>query len=53
MIRKYLHHALLALVFMLGLISMQSCERINENKEKVNQPGTPTSIVPTSVILEN
>ena len=40
MIRKYLHHALLALVFMLGLISMQSCERINENKEKGLQLAT-------------
>ena len=40
MIRKYLHHALLALVFMLGLISMQSCERINENKENGLQLAT-------------
>jgi hypothetical protein len=40
MIRKYLHHALLALVFMLGLISMQSCERINEHKENGLQLAT-------------
>lgn len=40
MIRKYLHHALLALVFMLGLISMQSCERINEYKENGLQLAT-------------
>lgn len=40
MIRKYLHHALIALVFMLGLISMQSCERINEHKENGLQLAT-------------
>lgn len=40
MIRKYLHHALLALVFMLGLFSMQSCERINEHKENGLQLAT-------------
>ena len=40
MIRKYLHHALLTLVFLLGLISMQSCERINEQKENGLQLAT-------------
>ncbi len=40
MIRKYLHHTLIALVFMLGLISMQSCERINEHKENGLQLAT-------------
>lgn len=40
MIRKYKHHKLLVLVLMLGLITMQSCERINEHKENGLQLAT-------------
>ncbi len=40
MIRKYLHHTLIVLVFTLGLIAMQSCEQINEHKENGLQVAT-------------
>lgn len=40
MIRKCKHHTLLALCLSLGLISMQSCERINEHTENGLQLAT-------------
>jgi hypothetical protein len=40
MIRKFKHLTLLALCLLLGLITMQSCERINEHKENGLQLAT-------------
>jgi len=45
MIRKYLYHMLIALVSALGLITMQSCERINQHQEDGFQVATDYGVL--------